>query len=315
MTVKEASNLLIQDRIRELRENTDFVSTLLESLVGYAIIAADFDGNIIAFNEGACEIYGYAPEEIIGQQSIEIFFPVDFIEAGKLQEIIDGLIETGRFSYEGEKVRKSGEVFPAQILFTLTKDRSGRVVGFIEIVADLTERKKVEDANLRIEQLEQELESLARLSPPQRTAATAQAFGLQPLEQSSPDLFKQLVCRYGDLMELAVEQRAFRVKHDISGKLQDIAEEIGFLQAGPRDVVEIHTSALRKKTGAANQARAQIYIEEGRIMVLQLMGHLVSHYRTYSMGAAAVKTREKPGRKKRTLSVNNENKYPVAKGG
>ena len=140
-----ASQQLIQERIEELRENTDFVSTLLESLVGYAIIAADFDGSVIAFNEGACEIYGYAPEEIIGQQSIEIFFPLDFIEAGKLQTIIADLIETGRFSCEGEKVRKSGEVFPAQILFTLTKDRSGKVVGFIEIVADLTERKRAED--------------------------------------------------------------------------------------------------------------------------------------------------------------------------
>ena len=292
--MKVTSQQLVQDRIKELRENTDFVSTLLESLVGYAIVAADFDGNIIAYNEGARQIYGYAPEEIIGQQSIEIFFPKDFIEAGKLQQIVSELIEKGRFSCEGEKVRKNGKRFPAQILFTLTKDRSGKVVGFIEIVEDLTERKKIEEANLRIEQLERELKSLARLSPPQRTAATAQAFGLQPLEQSSPDLFKQLVCRYGDLMELAVEQRAFRVKHDISGKLQDIAEEIGFLQAGPRDVVEIHTSALRKKTGAANQARAQVYIEEGRIMVLQLMGHLVSQYRTYSMGTAAVKTRSKP---------------------
>jgi len=296
--MRNTSQQLIQDRIRELRENTDFVNALLESLIGYAIIAADFDGNIIAFNEGACEIYGYAPEEIIGQQSIEIFFPEDFIEAGKLQAIIADLIEKGGFSYEGEKVRKNGESFPAQILFTLTKDKSGKVVGFIEIVADLTERKKVQEANLRIEQLEQELKSLARLSPPQRTAATAQAFGLQPLEQSSPNSFKQLVCRYGDLTELALEQRDFKVRHDISGKLQDIADELGFLKAGPRDVVEVHIAALRGKTGSAvNHARAQAYIEEARVMVLQLMGHMVSHYRTYSMGAPPVKTREKPGKK------------------
>jgi len=314
MTVKQTGNLLIQDRIKELRENTDFVSTLLESLVGYAIIAADFDSNIIAYNEGARQIYGYTPEEVIGKQTTDIFFPRDFIEAGKLQQIVNELLDKGRFSYEGEKVRKSGEVFPAQILFTLTKDRSGKVVGFIEIVEDLTERKKVEEA--RVEQLEQELKSLARLSPPQRTAATAQAFGLQPLEQSSPDLFKQLVCRYGDLTGLALEQRAFKVRHDISGKLQDIAEELVFLKAGPRDVVEVHVAALKEKTGSAvNNARAQAYIEEARVMVLQLMGHLVSHYRTYSVGSAAVKTKEKPGRKRRTLSVNNENKYPVAKGG
>ena len=138
------SQQLIQDRIKELRENTDFVNSLLESLVGYAIIAADFDGNIIAYNQGAYQIYGYAPEEVIGKQTIEIFFPRDFIEAGKLQEIIDYLIEKGRFSYEGEKVRKNRERFPAQILFTLTKDKFSKVVGFIEIVADLSERKKAE---------------------------------------------------------------------------------------------------------------------------------------------------------------------------
>ena len=125
MTVKETSNLLVQERIRELRENTDFVSTLMESLIGYAIIAADFDGNIIAFNEGAGQIYGYAPEEVIGKQGVEIFFPREFIEAGKLQQIVNELIEKGRFSCEGEKVRKNGESFPAQILFTLTRDRSG----------------------------------------------------------------------------------------------------------------------------------------------------------------------------------------------
>ena len=61
--MKDDSQQLIQDRIRELRDNTDFVSTLLESLIGYAIIAADFDGNIIAYNEGARQIYGYNPEE------------------------------------------------------------------------------------------------------------------------------------------------------------------------------------------------------------------------------------------------------------
>ena len=137
---------LVQERIRELRENTDFVSALLETLVGYAIIAADFDGSVIAFNEGAHQIYAYAPEEVIGKQSIDIFFPDDFIKAGKLQQVIDDLIAKGRFSYEGEKVRKNGERFPAQVLFTLTKDKNGKVVGFVEIVEDLTERKRAQEA-------------------------------------------------------------------------------------------------------------------------------------------------------------------------
>lgn len=162
--MKETSQQLVQDRIEELRESTDFVSTLLESPIGYAIMAADFDGNVIAFNEGARRIYGYAPEEVIGKKDIEIFFPEDSTKGGELQELIDDLLEKESLSYEGEKVRKNGEIFPAQILFTLRKDKSGKVVGFIEIVEDLTERKKLEaDLNERYKEL-QCLYGIARIA-------------------------------------------------------------------------------------------------------------------------------------------------------
>jgi len=295
MTMKETSQRLMQDRIRDLRENTNFVNSLFESLVGYAIIAADFDGNIIAFNKGARQIYGYAPEEVIGKQSIEIFFPEEFIEAGKLQQIIDDLMEKERHSCEGEKVRKNGERFPAQVLFTLTKEKGGKVVGFVEIVEDLTERKRVEEeTKARVEQLERELHSLERFFTPPGTATTAETLGLMPFRQASPDTFNQVVRHYGDLMDLALEQQAYKVEHDISGKLRTIAEELGSFKAGPRDVVEIHSSALRKKTSQASHARAQAYAEEGRMMVLQLMGHLASYYRTYSPGTITMKMNKEP---------------------
>ena len=157
---------LIEDRARKLRKNTDFILTLFQSLTGYAIIAADFDGNIIAYNEGAHQIYGYTPEEIIGKQSIEIFFPKDFIKAGKLQQLIGDLMRKGRWSCEGEKVRKNSTTFPAQILLTLTKHNDGKVVGFVEIVEDLTERKRMAEVMVmrkadaaRIEQLRKSMKS------------------------------------------------------------------------------------------------------------------------------------------------------------
>ncbi len=157
---------LIQERIRYLYENTDFLRTVFENLIGYAIIAADFDGNIMSYNEGAHQIYGYAPEEVIGKQNIEIFFPKDFIESAGLQQIIDNLIGKDRFSYEGEKVRKNGDRFPANILFTLTKDNIGNLVGFIEIVEDITEQKRAKDA---LQKAHDELEIRVR----ERTAELA----------------------------------------------------------------------------------------------------------------------------------------------
>src|SRR5690349_25120430 len=119
--MEDHPDALIQDRIKNLSENTAFTATLFESVVGYAIIAANFDGNVIAYNEGARQVYGYDPEEVFGKHNIEAFFPRDFVEAGHFQQAIDVLLATGRFFYEGEKVRKGGERFPAQVLFTLTK--------------------------------------------------------------------------------------------------------------------------------------------------------------------------------------------------
>src|SRR5437016_13426784 len=87
MTVKGEE--LVQERIQKLWENTDFTSTLFESLTGYAVIAADFDGNVIAYNEGARQVYGYAPEEVFGRLNVEAFFPADFVEAGRFQRAVE----------------------------------------------------------------------------------------------------------------------------------------------------------------------------------------------------------------------------------
>ena len=66
-----------------------------------------------------------------------------------------------------------------------------------------------------------------------------------------------------------------------------MAEELGLLKAGPRDVVEIHSTALKEKRHKVTPQKAQAYAEEGRLMALQLMGHLVSYYRNYSLSRKA----------------------------
>jgi len=142
------------------------------------------------------------------------------------------------------------------------------------------------------EQQERELRSLERLSGPLRTAVTAQTYGLASLHQSQPDIFGDLVHQYADLLDLALEQRAFRVDHNIPENLRGVAERLGFLKAGPRDVVEIHSAALKEKSGGVTPQKGLAYVEEGRLIVLELMGYLVSYYFNQSRGVGPATSRD-----------------------
>lgn len=135
---------LIQERLQYLRENTDVIPAIFDRLISYAIITADFDGQILSFNKGAQQIYGYAPEEVIGQLTLESFFTEEFYRYGKMAKLVEDLMADGFVSYEGEKIRKNGSAFPADVLYTLTLDNNGHVAGFIEIVRDLTAQKQYE---------------------------------------------------------------------------------------------------------------------------------------------------------------------------
>jgi DNA-binding response OmpR family regulator len=125
-----------------------------------------------------------------------------------------------------------------------------------------------------------EIRSLEQLSAPSTVTVTARVFGIEPLSSTLPGTFQDLVQRYAQLLDLGVEQRAYKVDHRLPDALRAMAEEIGFLNAGPRDVVELHTAALKQRIAAVPPLKAQAYIDEARVMVLELMGYLVAYYRS-----------------------------------
>ncbi len=139
-------------------------------------------------------------------------------------------------------------------------------------------RAKEAEQELR-ERLEREVRSVQRLTGRGGTTATARAYGVGPLRTASPDAFADALAEYGQILDLALEQRVYRVEHGLSPRLRALAERLGFYGVGPRDVVDVHTGALKGKLTGVLPARGQAYIEEARVLVLELMGHLVSYYR------------------------------------
>jgi DNA-binding response OmpR family regulator len=128
-----------------------------------------------------------------------------------------------------------------------------------------------------------EIESLEQFPRLPHTAVAAQSLGLTSLREGLPDLFDELVQHYGELLDQSLEQRIYKVNYQLAESLRALGDQLGFIKAGPRDVVQIHHAALLKKAANVTVPKSRAYIEEGRLLILELMGNLVSYYRNYTL--------------------------------
>jgi two-component system sensor histidine kinase/response regulator len=109
-----------------------------------AIIACSLDGVVEEWNRGATEVFGISRDSALGE-SISRFVPTD------RRDEIDRLVTesmAGRAvaHYETERLRASGESFPAAVCGFPLKDAAGKVTGFATIERDLSDRVRGADA-------------------------------------------------------------------------------------------------------------------------------------------------------------------------
>lgn len=138
--------------------------------------------------------------------------------------------------------------------------------------AERRERKRLA---LELEALEQ---SIAGAPAP----ITADAFGLGPLRKTASEQFGRLVDVYTAVLDDALDRRSREVPHSTeTPELVKLAASLGALHAGPRDVLDVHVTATRQREQELDDTGARALIQEGRFLVLELMGHLVSYYRKF----------------------------------
>ncbi len=135
------------------------------------------------------------------------------------------------------------------------------------------------NANEVLEQskIERDLSSLT--SWHYRTTTTAQMMGMGSVRESSPELFDELVEIYRTLMDVVLEERTFKIPAISSEKLHRMSQQLGVLNAGPRDVIELYATALKKSVGKNASAKSRALSSCGQMLALELMGYLVSFYR------------------------------------
>src|SRR6266487_4235869 len=134
-----------------LREKEQRLRAILEAAVE-GIITIDERGIVDAINPAACRIFGYAPEEVVGQ-NVSMLMPMpdrvrhdDYI-ANYLRTSQAKIIGIGR---EVVGQRKDRTLFPMDL--SISEVRLGNRRLFTGMVRDITDRKRAEAALRESEQ-------------------------------------------------------------------------------------------------------------------------------------------------------------------
>jgi PAS domain S-box-containing protein len=123
---------------------TSLFANILD-IAGEAIISIDEAQRIRLFNQEATKIFGYSPDEVLGQP-LDILLPKRFI--GPHRQHIAEFAHSGvtaRLMAERQGIvgrRKNGEEFPAEASISKLEGEGERL--FTVILRDITERKRAE---------------------------------------------------------------------------------------------------------------------------------------------------------------------------
>ncbi len=139
---------------KQAREELQRINETLRALIKaspLAIMALDTDHNVLTWNAAAERIFGWSEAEVLGR-------PVPlFVPESELQEFrrLHGRLVQGHSLNEVEVVRRrrDGTLISVHISAAPLRDDAGSVVGTLALIADITERKEVEDTRKRLAEI------------------------------------------------------------------------------------------------------------------------------------------------------------------
>lgn len=276
----------------------DSLSTSILNALSAQVAVVDSQGQIIAINDAwtkfAIENGDPTLQSTgIGSNYFDVCAITDGGDAEKANEVLEKMktILTGELDYFEQEYPCDSDTEERWFSMEVSPFYHQNQRLLLVVHTNITRRKRAARAQAEAElystqqrRQDYEIQSLEEFSKKNSLSVSQGFYGTPPIQESSPKNFQDLVHVYQMCLEHAVEQRSFKVDYPISENLRWLAEQLGRLKARPRDVVEIYLATLRHMKKHLIAQKFQIYAEEGRIMLLELMGYLASFYRTYAFG-------------------------------
>jgi len=265
----QRSNLLAMQSVLEpLGQNVLTAASGAEALK----LLLDHNVAVILLDVNMPGMDGYETARMIRERDQSRYTPIIFLTA---------------YDRDTQKVLRGYEMGAVDFIFKpieVDEILRFKISIFVELFRARQREHVLESEQQRVRELQAELEHYRGMGAVPQLPVGGAMFGSTSLKKASASVFEELAETYGRLLEQALESQVMKVDRGNAEQLHQLAESLGFCRAGPRDVVELHTQVLATKTRQAPSSKAQALVKEGRFLVLELMGDLVSFYRKYYAG-------------------------------
>ncbi|MCX8027688.1 MAG: PAS domain S-box protein [Thermodesulfovibrionales bacterium] len=276
----------ITDKKRE-QEDIKKMSLAIEQSSD-SIMITDTQGVIQYVNKSFLNTTGYRKEEVIGEKASILKSGLTPVEVYK---DMWHTIKSNRV-WRGDLCNKdkAGNLFWEHVCITPLTNDKGEITHFVAVKENIGDKLKVKEFELKLKEkdlkileMQKELTMLDELLKLHQPSITAISFGHKPLRELSAVVFDELVSEYEGLLEQYVDYQIYKTDIDLRENMRRYIEKLAMFKVGAREILDIHTTALKNKI-ASSDKKTQAYIEEGRMMVLEMMGYLVNYYRNFSIG-------------------------------
>ncbi len=112
------------------------------------IAITDLEGNIHYVNLAWARMHGYGKEELVNKH-VSLFHTEEQLRT-ELVPAMARLLEKGTDMAETEHLRSDGTTFPILMTRTVLRDSNHQAVGIIRVGMDITERKRVEELEIKM---------------------------------------------------------------------------------------------------------------------------------------------------------------------
>lgn len=93
---------------------------------------------------------------------------------------------------------------------------------------------------------------------------------------------EELAGEYEVCLRRSIAEEAYIMESKSSNQARDLAERLGIIGAGPKELIDLHRKVLLKRTENVKSKRGQAFVSEARYFLLQMMGELTLYYRRQS---------------------------------